>query len=489
MHKDDILKQLLAPDGVVDEVPQLARKFFWRYCQYINPRFFSDDKDYIRDLCDALQGIFEGTLINPVTGRPYKKIMINMPPRHGKSYTLTLFCQWALGRENETRIISVSYNDILAGRFARTVRDGIDATTIDTSYKVFADVFPVTKIKHGDASYQLWSLEGQHFNYLATGFGGTITGIGCNIGIIDDPIKNNEEAFNDAALDAQWDWYANTFLSRVEAGGIEVIVMTRWSTRDLCGRILDSEDADAWFVYERQACTDEDAGTMLCSNILSFEEYQRRRKLTSPEIADANYQQKPVDIKGKLYTSFSLYDDIPRDIEGKPRFSRIIAYIDTADEGADFLFAGVAGEWEGEGWMLDVLYTDAPMEQTEPDTAELLITNNVRLAKIESNNGGRGFARNVERILWETFQTRSIEIEWFHQGSNKKARILSGASYVMNHIHMPADWARRWPAYYAAMQSYQRKGRNAHDDAPDGTTGIAEMLQDNEQKELRMWVI
>lgn len=115
---------------------------------------------------------------------------------------------------------------------------------------------------------QLWSLEGQFFNYLAAGFGGTITGVGCNIGIIDDPIKNDKEAFNDRVLEEQWSWYTDTFLSRIEEGGLQIVNMTRWSTKDLCGRLLSSDDGDEWYVFCRQAY-DEATGMMLCEELLS----------------------------------------------------------------------------------------------------------------------------------------------------------------------------------------------------------------------------
>ena len=197
------LKELLNPEGIVDGRILAAQTTFYEYCKLMNPKFYRDDRPYQRDLCDTLQGIFEGRLINPKTGEAYRNLMINLPPRHGKSYTLTLFVQWCMGRRNETRVISVSYNDILAGRFARNVRDGIEADKLDSKVPIFHDVFPSTRVKQGDAAAQLWSLEGQFFNYLATGFGGTITGIGCSMGIIDDPIKNDQEAFNDRVLDEQ----------------------------------------------------------------------------------------------------------------------------------------------------------------------------------------------------------------------------------------------------------------------------------------------
>lgn len=476
------IRELINPEGIIDTGIIRAQQSFWEYCRLINPRFYREDRFYLKELCDTLQGIFEGRLLNPQTGEPYRNLMINLPPRHGKSYTMTLFVQWCMGRNNETRVISVSYNDILAGRFARNVRDGIDAGKLDSRITVFSDVFPSTHIKQGDASSQLWSLEGQFFNYLSAGFGGTITGIGCSMGIIDDPIKNDQEAFNDRVLAEQWSWYCDTFLSRVEEGGMQILIMTRWSTKDLCGMLLQSEDGSDWYVFCRKACLDEKERLMLCPSLFSFKSYQKKRKLTSPEIADANYQQEPVDVKGKLYNAFRTYTDVPRDAEGKPLFDAIISYTDTADTGSDDLVSIAAGIHEGEGYILDVLMTSAPMEETEPQTAEQLVGNQVETARIESNNGGRGFARNVERLLWERFHTRSVSVEWFYQGANKHARILAGSTFVMQHLLFPEDWARRWPRYYAAMNSYQRSGKNGHDDAPDATTGVAETIQEREGK-------
>lgn len=237
------IRELINPEGITDGKIVAAQARFYDYCKMMNPKFYRDDRPYQRDLCETLQAIFEGRLINKDTGEPYKNLMINLPPRHGKSYTLTLFVQWCMGKKNDTRVISVSYNDILAGRFARNVRDGIDADKIDSKVTIFHDVFPTTRVKQGDAAAQLWSLEGQFFNYMATGFSGTITGIGCSMGIIDDPIKNDQEAFNDRVLDEQWSWYTDTFLSRIEEGGMQIIVMTRWSTKDLCGRCWQARTA------------------------------------------------------------------------------------------------------------------------------------------------------------------------------------------------------------------------------------------------------
>ena len=100
----------------------------------------------------------------------------------------------------------------------------------------------------------------------------------------------------------------------------------------------------------------------------------------------------------------------------------------------------------------------------------------VNLAKIESNNGGRSFARRVREILAEKYGSNFTTVKWFHQSNNKEARILSNSTWVMEHIYFPSDWHIRFPEYYKAMTTYQREGRNKHDDAPDATTGIAEMM-------------
>jgi predicted phage terminase large subunit-like protein len=116
------------------------------------------------------------------------------------------------------------------------------------------------------------------------------------------------------------------------------------------------------------------------------------------------------------------------------------------------------------------------MEITEPAVAKKFLDYKVNKARIESNNGGSGFARNVKRILNEILHSNFTIITWFHQSKNKKARILSNSTWIMNHIYYPVNWRDKWPEYYAAMNKYQRDGDNKHDDAPDATTGVAETM-------------
>ena len=152
--------------------------------------------------------------------------------------------------------------------------------------------------------------------------------------------------------------------------------------------------------------------------------YKRQSKVRAmgEDIASANYQQEPIDVKGRLYTYFSTYKDIPRDDKGYPLFSAVKAYVDSADTGEDWLCAIVYGVYNDNAYILDILFTDAPMEITERKTAELLHRNGVNVSDIESNNGGRGFARNVKRILKDEYPGNRTKIVTFHQSKNKEAR-------------------------------------------------------------------
>ena len=170
------------------------------------------------------------------------------------------------------------------------------------------------------------------------------------------------------------------------------------------------------------------------------------------------------------------YEDLPRDEKGNPLFTSVLNYTDTADEGLDYLCSITYGVYNKEAYVLEIIYTQKPMEETEPAVAKMLYEYGVNKSKIESNNGGKGFARSIKRILSEEYNSNKTHVKWFHQSENKVARILSNATWIMDHVYYPKNWKDRWQDYHDAMVKYQREGKNAHDDAPDATTGIAENI-------------
>lgn len=369
-----------------------------------------------------------------------------------------------------------SYNETLSTSFSKMVRDSITEKKADKDKVIFSDIFPQTSIKQGDGAANLWSLEKGNNNYLATSPTGTATGFGANIIVIDDLIKNASEANNSLNRDKQWSWFTDTMLSRLEGNDWKIIVvMTRWHSKDLAGRLISHCNENKINYKQILYKAIKEDGSMLCDDILNYDSYTIKTKTMSPEIALANYQQEPIDLKGTLYKSFKTYDEIPKDMFGNYKFIEIKSYCDTADTGDDYLCNIIYGVLNREAYILDVYYTKDHMEITEKEVAKRLTEFKVNNALVEGNNGGRGFARQVERNMRELGNHKTI-IRTFHQSNNKNARILSNATWVMEHIYYPSNWHNKWNEYFVSMKEYQREGKNPHDDAQDATTGVAENI-------------
>ena len=449
--------------SVMDQAEiDLARVDFWEFCCTLSPDYYTEEKTHLYKLCNTLQSFYEHTLLKG-NGEYYNKLIIEMPPQHGKSRTLTNFTAWIFGQNQEERVITASYNDELAQDFSRYTRDIIQAVS-NTSEIVFSDIFPRTKIKHGDASFKHWALEKQFFSYKGTGVSGTVTGKGATFRIIDDPVKSAEIAYNEAALGKLWTWYTGTWISR--RGGpivMDIICNTPWSKKDPTGRLLELQPEE-WYKLSMPVIDNDN--NMLCDTILNRSAYAEIQAVADPHILAANYLMQRLDVKGRLYTQFNTYSKLPEDTTG------VVSYTDTADEGADYLCSVVAKKHGLFWYVVDVIYTQDAQEITEVSVADMLMRNKTTLDIVESNNGGRAFARNVIRII-QDHKERSY-VKWFHQSKNKTARILTQSSTVQKYILFPEGWHDKYPAFYEAVINYQKEGKNKHDDAPDTLTGLVE---------------
>jgi hypothetical protein len=177
---------------------------------------------------------------------PNGRLLVSMPPRHGKSETISHWsCVWALERNPRDRVLLASYEADFAATWSRKVRDTI---------KRYSDQLSV-KIKVDSRSASRWETTAGG-GMVSAGAGGPLTGRGGNILIIDDPIKNAEDAQSLTKREGVWEWWTTTARSRVEPGGSIIVVQTRWHEDDLHGHLL-AEDEDRWEVITFPAIAGE----------------------------------------------------------------------------------------------------------------------------------------------------------------------------------------------------------------------------------------
>lgn len=450
MNKDEYIKTMAKA--------QLAKRHLYDFCVVSYPTFYLPDRAFLKDICEKIEHfIFKSDK---------HFLLLNAPPRFGKSLTAQNTTAWLLGLNPSNHIMTASYNERLASIFSRNVRNMIQTEKIGGRI-VYSDIFPETQVKYGEAQAQMWTIDGQsQVSYLATSPNATATGFGCNFLICDDLIKSAEEAYNETMLEDTWSWFVNTMLSRLEGERKVIIIMTRWAEGDLAGRILSAFGDDCeQITYKVQ----DDDGKLLCESILNANDIAFLKQEMNVDIFEANYNQRPINVKGRLYSDFKTWEEMPKDVI-------MHNYTDTADTGSDFLCSINYFIKDNEAYITDLVFTDEPMEVTEGKVAELLFSGNVNNAVIESNNGGRGFARNVERLLKETHETNRTIVTSQTQTKNKESRILASSSWVQNHVYMPLNWRTKYPEFYRQVMSYQRKGKNAHDDSVDVLAAIYESI-------------
>lgn len=236
------------------------------------------------------------------------RLMIFMPPRHGKSELVSVrFPAWYLGRNPSHQIIAASYAHKLAAKFGRQVRNLIGA-------KEFQTVFPGVSLAPDSEAKDLFNTA-QEGAYLATGVDGSVTGSGAHIAIIDDPVKGRKEAESETVRDTAWDWYQGDLYTRLMPNAAIVVCQTRWHEDDLSGRILESEgrieDGGQWTVLELPALHPERGA--LWPEWYNEETLERIRKAIGPRDFSALYQQQPQPDDGTFFQRdwFKTYDKLP----------------------------------------------------------------------------------------------------------------------------------------------------------------------------------
>lgn len=467
-----------------------AREDFYKFCQYMDPGYFTEKKWHLKLIARYLNEVAYGRI---------KKLLVSLAPRAGKSYTVSMFHAWLVGKFPEDSCMRNSYAAELAEKFSYDIRSMIQKPK-------YLKVWPDVRLKADRTAVNDWATEAaRDSSYFCAGVGGSILGKGCRrVSTLDDPVKNIEAALSETTMNSVWNWYTSTHMSRLESGCAELHVATRWSKRDPIGRLIDGVEfepvrehplspvaleGEGWEIAGMPegdwvtrggdmvaivipALID---GKSFCDEVHTTEEFLALKKMTEEFIWEAEYMQNPIEVKGLLFPIDELNRFSMDELAGK-KPDGVIGVVDTADEGTDFLSAPVGSKFGDKVYVIDVVFTQEPVEVTWGLVGRLVLDTECRWMQVESNSGGKGYALKLREVL--AGKSR-CDVSFKTELSNKETRIFMGSGYVKRNFYFRNDYrpGSDYDKFMRQLTSYVRLGKNTHDDAADSITKLAEIME------------
>jgi predicted phage terminase large subunit-like protein len=478
------------PNALVIEA---ARNRFKNYVRYVQPDMVFEP---YHDVYYRVLDMFADGLI--------KKLIIQMPPQHGKSEgSSRKLPSYILGRNPDKKVVIGSYATSFAQDFNRDVQRIIDTPA-------YHDLFPGTTLNGSNVvtmsntylrNSNVFEIVGKIGGLRVVGRGGALTGKTVDISILDDVYKDYSEGNSPIVREAAWKWYTTVVRTRLHNDSQELIVFTRWHDDDVIGRLEKAETivdvkcwedfADippgAWIRINFEAIktgepTELDprpAGTSLWENRHGLLKLESNKSL-DPVQFECLYQGNPGGAAGRLYQVFKTWTEK----SDWGQYIRTGAYVDVADEGDDMLFAATYDVYKSQNEVFnektkrfepllfalitDLEFTEANTDVTTITVPALVNRNNVQMVYVESNSGGAQFEKTIKTKIKSMTKP-------FYQGGNKESRIVTASAMVNAHIVMPFGWETRFTEFYKHVTGFLRKfDANTHDDAEDGLTGIYE---------------
>lgn len=419
--------------------------------------------EHHKKIFGALQDVVDGKIT---------RLIINIAPRYSKTeVVIKSFISWCFALNPRCRFLHLSYSDILVNDNSDTIRNIM-------SEELYKTLFPNSALASDKGSAKRWKTKSGGELYAVstqgqvTGFGAgnvdtdpeidkmdggndifvfddhtneVLSMIGAKSNVfqgaimIDDPIKP-EDAASDLVRERINQRFENTIRNRVNSRRTPIIIiMQRLHEHDLCGYLQEIEP-DAWTVLSLPVIqTNPETGEeyALWPMKHNLDELYKLREI-NPVVFETQYMQNPIPTEGLMYHEFKTYQNI--ELPSGSKANQRWCYVDTADTGSDYLCAICFINTPEMLYVIDVLYTQLPMEKTEVMLAKMLTENSISECLIESNNGGRQFARNVKRITRATLHNFKTAINTFTQTKNKAARIFSNSALVNSDVAFPERW-------------------------------------------------
>ena len=410
-----------------------------------------------------------------VMAKKSPRLMITMPPRHGKSELATRrFPAYVFGRNPNLNVISTAYGSDLSTQTNRNVQRIMD----EAPYKeLFPNVCLSGKNSRGTAngSYlrnsDIFEIVGHTGSYRSSGVGGGITGMGGDILIIDDPVKDRAEAESLVMREKVWDWYTSTLYTRLAPGGGILLIQTRWHMDDLAGRLLDAERSgggDPWRCVNFPAIAEHDephrrAGEALHPERYPLAQLQSIKAALGSRDWSALYQQHPVPVHGAIFRKEWLRYWIPPELPD--RFDKVLISWDMAfkgSENADYVVGQVWGKRGARYYLLDQVRGRMGFTATVQAFCDLAAAWPYAMEKLVENTA------NGPAVI-DSLKHQVPGIIPIEPDGSKTARAHAVTPlFEAGNVYIPHPQIRPWvPEYEAELLQFPS---GAHDDQVDATT-------------------
>jgi predicted phage terminase large subunit-like protein len=433
----------LSPQQAASELlaRRKARTGLIAFSAYTNPAYIAAPHHEL--IAAKLEAVERGEI---------KRLMITMPPRHGKSELASRrFPAWFIGRNPGRQIIAASYNSDLASDFGREVRNIVASPE-------YGALFDCTLAIDSKAANRWHTDKGGM--YVAAGVGTAITGRGADILLIDDPFKDRQEADSEITRQRVWDWYTSTAYTRLMPGGAVVVINTRWHDDDLSGKLLAEQEhgGDKWEVLSLPAIQAD--GTALWPEWYPLERLEQIRSVLPARDWNSLYQQNPIPDDGDYFKAgwFTDYQELPPDlaIYGASDYA-------VTDGGGDWTEHGVFGvDSNGNIYVIDWWRGQTTSDVWIERKCDLIIRHEPQCWFGEAGP----IRRSVEPFLMRRMRERNAtcRIEWLASIADKMARArgIQGLA-SMGKVFFPANAA--WKGDILAQLLRFPAGK--HDDAVD----------------------
>lgn len=453
---------------------------------YADFSYFVDYDSEGRDREGKHLDVLDETLVKVSLGE-LKRVIVTMPPRHGKSERVSKkFPAWHVGRNPTDEIILASYSVDLSRGFSRIARD-----TLTTNKGVF-DV----SVDPANQSAESWGIDGYRGGVTAAGVGGAITGKGAKIAIIDDPVKNAEEANSEVMREKVWDWYQSTLYTRLTPDGRIIVVMTRWHEDDLVGRLLKKEadeikegthKGERWTVINFPAIAEDDdflgriEGEPLWPEFgFDAHRLEQIKSDVGSYVFNALYQQRPSAAGGTIfkreyfrYYREELIGNMPYIVVGEKRYRKhdlwLFQTVDTANSEKTINDPFVVSTWyvtpSRDLLLYDVYRTHITGPDQKPLMRQMINRFRPRFQAIEDKTFGTNLIQECKR---EGMTIRAVKVD-----KDKVTRsLVIAARYEVGMVYHRED-AQWLTDYEDELLSFPR---GKHDDQVDTASMAGEVV-------------